>query len=251
MDLEGRDAVYTYPDNTHNKNYYLNFGGNHFVNDQLSIQGNMYYRHMERRNYNGDEFEGKDCGLDFDRGGGAANGTVCGEYESNAAGDGVAILDVGGNLINYENLGLELDDDENEIESFGAINRSNTKTNAFGFNLQSIYDSSLFEKNNTFIGGMNYDFSKNSFGSSTELGIIQSDRGVQGTGVFVSTDAEGEEQFITNLESTTHNLALYGSNTIDLDDKTSLNVSARWNWASMKMDDQRGTALNGHHFFGE
>ena len=50
------------------KNYYLNFGGNHFVNDQLSIQGNMYYRHMERRNYNGDEFEGKDCGLDFDRG---------------------------------------------------------------------------------------------------------------------------------------------------------------------------------------
>ena len=249
MDLEGRDAIYTYPDNTHNKNYYLNLGGNHFVNDNLSIQGNMYYRHMERRNYNGDEFEGKDCGLDFDRGAGAANGTVCGEYESNAAADGVAILDVGGNVINYENLGLELDDDENEIENFGAINRSNTKTNAFGFNLQSLYDSELFEKNNTFIGGMNYDFSKNSFGSSTELGIIQADRGVQGTGVFVSTDEEGEEQFITNMESTTHNVALYGSNTIDLDDKTSLNISARWNWASMKMEDQRGTALDGHHFF--
>ena len=139
----------------------------------------MYYRHMERRNYNGDEFEGKDCGLDFDRGAGAANGTVCGEYESNAAADGVAILDVGGNIINYENLGLELDDDENEIESFGAINRSNTKTDAFGFNLQSLYDSELFGKNNTFIGGMNYDFSKNSFGSSTELGIVQSDMGVQ------------------------------------------------------------------------
>ena len=203
----------------------------------------MYYRHMERRNYNGDEFEGKDCGLAFDRSAGAANGTVCGEYESNAAADGVAILDVGGNIINYQNLGLELDDDENEIESFGAINRSNTKTDAFGFNLQSLYDSELFGKNNTFIGGMNYDFSKNSFGSSTELGIVQSDRGVQGTGVFVSTDAEGEEQFITNLESTTHNFALYGSNTIDLDDKTSLNVSARWNWASMKMDDQHGTAI--------
>ena len=38
-------------------------GGNHFVNDNLSIQGNMYYRHMERRNYNGDEFDGRDCGL--------------------------------------------------------------------------------------------------------------------------------------------------------------------------------------------
>ena len=51
------------------------------------------------------------------------------------------------------------------------------------------------------------------------------DRGVQGTGVLLSTDAEGEEQFITNLESTTHNTALYGSNTIDLDNTTSLNLS--------------------------
>ncbi len=249
MDLEGRDAVYTYPDNTHNKNYYVNLGGNHFVNDQLSLQGNMYFRHMERRNYNGDEFEGKDCGLDFDRGGGAANGTLCGEYESNAAADGVGILDIAGRIINYTNLGLELDDDENEIESFGAINRSNTKQNAFGFNIQSTYDSDFRGKRNTLITGFNYDFSKNSFGSTTELGIIQTDRGVQGTGVFVSTDEEGEEQFITNLESTTHNVALYGSNIYDINDTTSINVSARWNWANMEMNDQHGTALEGHHYF--
>ncbi len=249
MDLEGRDAVYTYPDNTHNKNYYLNFGGNHFVNDKLSLQGNMYYRHMERRNYNGDEFEGKDCGLDFDRGGGAANGTLCGEYESNAAADAVGILGMNGAIINYEALGLELDDDENEIEGFGAINRSNTKTNAFGFNLQSTLDSDLRGKRNTLITGFNYDFSKNSFGSTTELGLIQADRGVQGTGVFVSTDEEGEEQFITNLESTTHNVALYGSNIYDLNDTTSINISARWNWANMEMNDQHGTALEGHHYF--
>ncbi len=249
MDLEGEEAVYTYPDNTHNKNYYMNLGGNHFINDKLSIQGNMYYRHMERRNYNGDEFEGKDCGMSFDGTGGAQNNLLCGEFEAAGAGNGVKILDVAGNEINYTALGLEKDDDENEIENFGAINRSNTKTNAFGFNLQSTLDSSLFQKNNTFISGLNYDFSKNSFGSSTELGIIKADRGVQGTGVLVDTDEEGEEQFITNIESTTHNVALYGTNTIDLDDRTSLNLSARWNWASMKIDDQHGAALEGHHFF--
>ena len=76
MDMEGRDAVYTYPDNTHNKNYYANFGGNHFVNDQLSIQGNIYYRHMERRNYNGDEFEAGDCGAQFDYNIGNADNTL-------------------------------------------------------------------------------------------------------------------------------------------------------------------------------
>ncbi len=245
IDLEGLSAVYTYPDNTHNKNYYTNFGGNHFVNDQLSVQGNMYYRHMERRNYNGDEFEGRDCGFRFDRTG-AQDNILCGEFESNT--DGVQILSASG-PINYTALGLEVDDDENEIENFGAINRSNTKQDAFGLNLQSTYDSNFLGLSNTFIGGVNYDFSHNSFASSTELGIVQADRGVQGTGVFVVTDEEGEEQFVTNIESTTHNTALYGSNTIDLNSSTSLNISARWNWANMEINDQHGTALEGNHFF--
>ena len=61
---------------------------------------------------------------------------------------------------------------------------------------------------------------------------------MQGTGVLLSQDSEGENIFITNLEATTHNVAIYGSNTIDLDNVTSLNLSGRWNWASLKMDDK-------------
>jgi len=247
MDMEGRDAVYTHPDNTHNKNYYVNLGGNHFASNELSFQGNIYYRHMERRNYNGDEFEGKDCGDRFD-GTGTVDNILCGEFETNT--DGVQILDASGNSINYAALGLEKDDDEdNEVDDIGAINRSNTKTNAFGFNIQSTYDGIFREKNNTFFSGLNYDFSHNSFGSSTELAELTSDRGVQGTGVLLSTDEEGEEQFITNIEATTHNVGLYGSNTLDLNDTTSVNLSARWNWSSLKIEDQYSTALEGHHFF--
>ena len=250
MDIEGRDAVYTYPDNTHNKNYYMMLGGNHYANDNLSFQANAYYRHMERRGYNGDEFEGKDCGVEFDNTTpGNANGTLCGEYESNAAADAVGILDAAGSIVNYSSLGLELDDDENEIESIGAINRNNTKSNSFGFGLQSTYDSNLFNKFSTLITGLTYDYSHNSFGSSTELAILQGDRGVVGTGVFLSTDEEGEEQFITNIEAMTHNVGLYGSNIIDIDDSTSINISARYNWASLKIEDQYSTALEGHHFF--
>ena len=68
---------------------------------------------------------------------------------------------------------------------------------------------------------------------------------------FLSQDSEGENIFITNLGPTTHNVAIYGSNTIDLDNVTSLNLSGRWNWASLKMDDQYSTALEGHHFFNK
>ena len=42
-----------------------------------------------------------------------------------------------GNIINYTSLGLERDDDENEVEDIGAINRSNTKQNQMGLNFQS------------------------------------------------------------------------------------------------------------------
>ena len=87
MDMEGRDAVYTYPDNTHNKNYYANFGGNHFVNDKLSLQGNIYYRHMERRNYNGDEFEAGDCGLGYLTYRGNADNILCSELEVGGGSD--------------------------------------------------------------------------------------------------------------------------------------------------------------------
>lgn len=250
MDLEGRDAVYTYPDNTHNKNYYANFGGNHFVNNNLSIQGNIYYRHMERRAYNGDEFEAGDCGKGYNFSRGTADGILCSELEVTGSSD-ETYLDVSGNTIDYTKLGLSLEDDENEVESIGAINRSNTKQNQLGLNFQSTYDHNYFNKNNTLITGLSYEFSHNSFGASTELGILQGDRGVQGTGVLLSQDSEGENIFITNLEATTHNLAFYGSNTVDLDDVTSLNLSGRWNWASLKMDDQYSTALEGHHFFNK
>ena len=250
MDLEGRNSVYTYPDNTHNKNYYANFGGNHFVNNNLSLQGNVYYRHMERRNYNGDEFEAGDCGKGYNFSRGTQDGILCSELEVSGDSD-ETYLDIAGDTINYLRLGLDLEDDENEIEDIGAINRSNTKQNQLGLNFQSTYDYLSFNKNSTIITGLTYEFSHNSFASSTELGIIQGDRGVQGTGMFLSQDSEGENIFITNLEATTHNLALYGSNTIDLDESTSLNLSGRWNWASLKMDDQYSTALEGHHFFNE
>ena len=50
MDLEGRDAVYIPIIPTQN----ITPIRNQILSDRLSIQGNIYYRHMERRAYNGD-----------------------------------------------------------------------------------------------------------------------------------------------------------------------------------------------------
>ena len=134
---------------------------------------------MERRNYNGDEFEAGDCGLGYRITNGAMRIIFFARRLSVAGGSTEFFLDTGGNTINYNNLGLELETGENEIEDIGAINRSNTKQNQMGLNFQSTYDSNLFEKNNTLITGMTYEYSHNSFASSSELGIIQDDRGVK------------------------------------------------------------------------
>ena len=123
---------------------------------------------MERRNYNGDEFEGGDCGLGYNTDRGAADGILCAELEV-AGGSDEQVSDAAGNAISYTALGLERDDDENEVEDIGAINRSNTKQNQMGLNFQSTYDSNLFSKNNTLITGVAYEYSHNSFASSTEL----------------------------------------------------------------------------------
>ena len=70
---------------------------------------------------------------------------LCSELEVSGGSD-EQVLDAAGNSISYTALGLELDDDENEVEDIGAINRSNTKQNQMGLNFQSTYDSNLFSK---------------------------------------------------------------------------------------------------------
>ena len=88
---------------------------------------------------------------------GTADGILCSELEVGGGSD-EQYLDVSGAAINYTMLGLELEDDENEVESIGAINRSNTKQNQMGLNFQSTLDHGLYNKNNTLITGFRTSF---------------------------------------------------------------------------------------------
>ena len=58
---------------------------------------------MERRNYNGDEFEAGDCGLGYNTDRGTADGILCSELEVTGGSD-EQYLDVSGAPINYSKL---------------------------------------------------------------------------------------------------------------------------------------------------
>ena len=58
---------------------------------------------MERRNYNGDEFEAGDCGKGYNFTKGTADGILCSELEITGGSD-EQYLDVSGAAINYLRL---------------------------------------------------------------------------------------------------------------------------------------------------
>ena len=49
-----RESVYTAPDITHNTLNFINATGTYFLDKQLLLSGNLYYRHLRTRTLNGD-----------------------------------------------------------------------------------------------------------------------------------------------------------------------------------------------------
>jgi outer membrane receptor protein involved in Fe transport len=49
-----RSSIYTAPDNTKNRSWLVNFTGSHRFSDSVSLSGNVYWRRVDTRTFNGD-----------------------------------------------------------------------------------------------------------------------------------------------------------------------------------------------------
>ena len=56
------EAIFTYPDQTVNRNLLISTSGEAYLDDEISIQANAYYRRLRRGTLNGDEIEAANCG---------------------------------------------------------------------------------------------------------------------------------------------------------------------------------------------
>ena len=74
MAIEGREAVYTHPDQTNNDYKIISLSSDSIINEQLSFQANAYYRQNKINSINGDDSDYEDC--DF-----GAGETLCEEDE--------------------------------------------------------------------------------------------------------------------------------------------------------------------------
>lgn len=219
----GRSSIYTKPDRTENKMSFLNLSGSHWFNDQTMFSGNVYYRNTRTRTLNGDlndDFNDGDV-LDLD-----------------ASGD----LDASELAAARANCLAGTDADEN---CSGALNRSKSKRTGYGFTGQFSFNQDWMGKKNQFIVGSGYDYGRTKFSQSTEFGLINDARGIDGT---------GENEVDVKLKGVSKTWSLFATDTLSLTDKWHLTMSGRYNYTKVENTDgitalPDPTSLSGNHNF--
>jgi len=197
-----RKAVFTHPDNTQNELRMFTLNGSHWLNDEVMLSANTYYRSSDRTTFNGDGSElvviGTEIGEDNDD-------------DGNFTGPDDEVTLTGANTFGFA------------PGDFVALNNtSETEQDSFGFGLQSTFLQNLFGKENQLIVGATYDSSDVKHISSSEIASFTATRGTDGTGVLIDeTIVDG------NIDTKTY--SVFFTDTISLTDKLALTVGARYN----------------------
>jgi outer membrane receptor protein involved in Fe transport len=211
----GRETINTRPDQTKNTMSFLNLNGSHWFNDDVQLTANTYYRQSNRKTLNGDVNDDYVLGTDID-----TNNADC-------------IANTGG------------DADEH---CSGALNRSKTDQTGYGFNTQLAFNQPFMQKQNQLIVGFGYDHSKIKFNQSTEFGIINATRGVDGLGL------ESDEAAV-DLHGKTNTWGIFATDTLSLNDFWHLTLSGRYNHIKVENRDKlipdvsNPETLSGDHSF--
>ena len=208
-DLEG---VHTLIDKTRSQYNQVQLAGTEFLSDTLMASGNIYWRNLDQSTYNGD-----------------LNDEYCEED------------DVG----EEEGEGCDTLADVNENE--GVINRSTTKSDAYGVNGQLTFDEDLLDRRNQFIFGAAFEYSKVNFEqSSQDIATLDP------SGFF--SGATGEKEQTSGLTGKTYTTSIFATNNHALNDQWSINAAARYNYVDIRNEDTLNgeggaTSLTGDHDF--
>ncbi len=214
----GRDSILTRPDRTENKLSFVNLNWSHFFNDDTQLSGNTYYRLGRTSTLNGD---GND------------------DFDSDADGDDIPDVDLDndGEVSELElqnalaKCVADADEDEAESTCSGAINRTKSKRTGYGFNAQLTFGQDLMGMKNQFITGFGYDYGRTNFQQSTEFGLVNSSRGINGIGVF------GDEAEV-DLKGVSKTWSVFATDTLSLNSMWHVTMSARYNHTKVENDDR-------------
>lgn len=249
-------SFHTKPDITGNRATLLNLSARRNWTDRLSVQGNAYYRDIRTRTLNGDINE-ESLDQSLYQPGAAERAALA------AAGYGAipaSGLDAANTPFPFLRcVGSVLLNDEPAETCNGLINRGRTRQHNGGFSGQVTHRQPLGQGTNRLTVGLAFDASSADFSQSTELGYLNADRSVTGTGAFgdgVSGGTADGEPFDTrvDLNGVTRTYSVFATDIVPVGAKAHLTLSGRFNRTSVTnrdriLPDGGPASLNGDHLF--
>ncbi len=187
-----RESIYTAPDFTNNTLHFINATGTYFLDKQLLLSGNVYYRHLRTRTLNGDV---NDNYLSADYGGPAIDCTAAAESHAEIA------------------------------YCANAINRASTlaqKTLGVGVQLTATGD--LFGQRNHFVLGAGVDHADDDYGQAFRYATLTPLRQT-----VAIDDPNNPSQTVTSVSGTSRTLGVYFTDTLSPGSLLHVTASARYN----------------------
>ena len=210
-------SVYTWPQTTHLQLAFLQASGKWTPTDTLTLQGNAYFRAYRAAHVDANGSDAQPCDV-----GGPLDGQLC-------IGDGVTALNQ--NMPVFNTLPAN--------SALGEIDRNTTNSNSYGGSLQATSTARLFEHDNHFVVGTSIDRGHTNFQSSSELGTVDQNFFVTGTGVFI--DQPLADLALVNLGTTNTYVGVYATDTFDITSQLSFTAGGRYNFAQINLQDLTGT----------
>ena len=224
-----RDQIHTRPDWTNNYYHHLALNGSHWINNDVMLSGNTYWRKSNRHTKNGDLYES-----DMDEGVSARHDTYSRLRCDNPASG------------------------ETECELKGSVlNTSHTKQDNYGLAGQITFNQDFMGMKNQFIAGTGFDYSLIRFRQNERVnlsnqteGTVTFDTMTTGTSAESSTpvwDASREaildgagslpQTQTVGLTGKQWTASLLATDTLSLNDKWHLNAGARYNHTKVDNND--------------
>src|SRR5579862_6831207 len=225
-----RSLIFTSPQSNANKVAFVTVHGTYAANDNLSIQGDLYYRAYWQNVVNGNATDYTACMTS------QYAGFTCQADGStplrNADGDLLPDISKGGTVY----IG------ENDFETI--------HTNGAGGSLQATETAFVFGRENQLTAGGSIDNAATDFGSSAELGTINSALVVSNSGLFVDTP-ENTPWTATpvSLSATNTYYGIFATDTFNITRRFAATFSGRYNVARIDLADHLGSDLSGHNSY--
>jgi iron complex outermembrane recepter protein len=217
-------AVYTWPQTTRLQLAFLEGAASYQPSDVLSIQGLSYLRWFRQAHVDGNNSDAQPCAI--------PSGFLC-------IGDGFTPI----------NQNFPVPDTLPPGAFFGEIDRNWTATTSYGGSVQATSTGRLAGYDNHLVMGVSIDHGLTHFAGNSELGTVEPNLFVAGTGVFI--DQPAADLTPVGLQANNTYTGVYATDTLDLTSKLSLTAGGRFNAAQIELFDETGTnpLLNGQNYY--